>query len=327
MARQLELITRILQSSKLDLAVAAWEIMLMKSLNDAEMLLVLQKLTMDIHTLLPNKETWLTQAATQGKYDICEYLLKQGADPNLCNGFEEPPLISAAKGGSLRLVDMLIHYGANPLKRDKQDQTPLMWAASAGAPSLVQRFVSLGNNMDDGNKYGHTAIIRASQSPNLETVKCLLDMGCDIQGALKAFIIRRRYEALQLLLEYGANPNEVCSKSGGTPFQFAACEGDLRIIKLLLQYGADPHVTGNDGETALMCAAEFGHGSVIDILLSQQVDLSLCDVEGKTAVDYAQKQGQTYIKRKLMLQGGRKGNDRIVYFQPYRTPQKSQPRI
>jgi len=47
----------------------------------------------------------------------------------------------------------------------------------------------------------------------------------------------------------------------------AACGGHARVIRLLLEYGADPNLTRNDGFTALALAAFFGHAETVATLM------------------------------------------------------------
>jgi len=42
---------------------------------------------------------------------------------------------------------------------------------------------------------------------------------------------------------------------GQSPFLRAALSGDITVMRLLLEHGADPNITTNDGATPLMAAA------------------------------------------------------------------------
>jgi uncharacterized protein len=49
---------------------------------------------------------------------------------------------------------------------------------------------------------------------------------------------------------------------------FAASEGQLENIKLLLKYNADPWLKDVDGDNALTFALKNGHKNVVDLLSS-----------------------------------------------------------
>ena len=68
------------------------------------------------------------------------------------------------------------------------------------------------------------------------------------------------------MLEHGADVNRGVKSSS---LHYAACFGRPNIVKLLLQYGADPELRDEDGHTPLEKAQERGdewHRQVIEIL-------------------------------------------------------------
>ena len=72
------------------------------------------------------------------------------------------------------------------------------------------------------------------------------------------------YEAVQLLLEKGADINKV-DNDGATPLISAAMSGHKDVVELLLAAGADKSVEDNWG-TALDAARESGHAEVAALL-------------------------------------------------------------
>ena len=71
---------------------------------------------------------------------------------------------------------------------------------------------------------------------------------------------------MEYLLEHGADVNRGVKSSS---LHYAACFGRPNIVKLLLQYGADPELRDEDGHTPLEKAQERGdewHRQVIEIL-------------------------------------------------------------
>lgn len=80
------------------------------------------------------------------------------------------------------------------------------------------------------------------------------------------------------------------STSGETALHMAACEMHPDIVKLLLDYGADPNARTVDGRTPLMEAALWGRSENVKLLLDHGADKSIqCVLRGAgfVAVDFA----------------------------------------
>uniref|UniRef100_A0AAY4D1E3 Uncharacterized protein n=1 Tax=Denticeps clupeoides TaxID=299321 RepID=A0AAY4D1E3_9TELE len=75
-----------------------------------------------------------------------------------------------------------------------------------------------------------------------------------------------RSKFTQLLLEKGADVNGR-DDNGRTALSLACELGHLDVVKLLVQFSADPEVTDAWGNSALMYAAYGGHTPVLDFLL------------------------------------------------------------
>ena len=86
--------------------------------------------------------------------------------------------------------------------------------------------------------------------------------------------------------------------TGSTPFVLAARTGDLPLMKLLLDLGADPFITNADNSTALLAAAgigDLGSGQqsagteaeaieAVKLLLERGADINVVDENRETAM-------------------------------------------
>ena len=78
-------------------------------------------------------------------------------------------------------------------------------------------------------------------------------------------------ESVRALIEAGGQVNQQ-DKQGWAPLNWAAGKGDLEIVELLLQHGADPFVVGRDLRTPQMIALAAGQSEVVKALRRAEAD-------------------------------------------------------
>ena len=98
------------------------------------------------------------------------------------------------------------------------------------------------------------------------------------------------YEIAKLLLEYGADVsakykgNSEGKGKGYTALLYAAGSGDEKLIKLLVDYGAEINYQAEDGVNALMLACTYENISHVKFLLENGADVNAVDMQGKNAL-------------------------------------------
>ncbi|CAG9819940.1 unnamed protein product [Phaedon cochleariae] len=100
-------------------------------------------------------------------------------------------------------------------------------------------------------------------------------------------------EIVKLLLDHDASTNIVDSK-GSSPLHLAAWSGNVEIVRLLLSGPAicNVNLTTKDDETALHCAAQYGHTNVVSLLLQHACDPGIRNCRGETALELAAQYGR-----------------------------------
>jgi ankyrin repeat protein len=91
------------------------------------------------------------------------------------------------------------------------------------------------------------------------------------------------------LIERDADVN----KPGWTPLHYAATNGHLAIIELLLENHAYVDAESPNGTTPLMMAAHYGSPEAVKLLLEAGADPRLKNQLGLTAIDFAQRANRT----------------------------------
>lgn len=95
-------------------------------------------------------------------------------------------------------------------------------------------------------------------------------------------------DIVRLILDAGADPGRRCGCAGAeTALWTAALLGDADMLSVLLVAGADPNAAAFAGATPLVVAAQRGHHEITRTLLGAGADPSLADAAGRTAADWS----------------------------------------
>lgn len=154
----------------------------------------------------------------------------------------EEEMRQAALDGETARVISLLKAGVNVDAADQEGHTALMFASFNGHSEIVLALIGEKALVDRRDLLGRTALLYAATGPFPETVK--------------------------ILLEKGAQPNNVDSEEHFSPLMHAAAEGHLEVVKILLEYGADPTLTDVDNDNAESFARQAGHVQVAEFLHS-----------------------------------------------------------
>ena len=98
-----------------------------------------------------------------------------------------------------------------------------------------------------------------------------------------------------MLLERGAQVN----KSGWTPLHYAATGPEPRLVRLLIDRGAELNARSPNGTTPLMMAAQYGAEDSVNLLLERGADPKLRSDLKLGVVDFALKAGRNVLAAKL----------------------------
>jgi uncharacterized protein len=128
---------------------------------------------------------------------------------------------------------------------------------------------------------------RTTTSPTPEAAQQLLKLrGYEFdEKSFHAAVSARDMMSINAFLDAGINPNAQNATDGRTALINAAARGDLEVVKVLVQRGADVNVKDKQGYTALFHAIEAMYDDVALVLLSQPgLDPNARGLNGSTAL-------------------------------------------
>jgi ankyrin repeat protein len=262
-------------------------------------------------------------SVAQGHAEIADLLIKNGADV----------------GARSKIWYQLENTAGNTnpsgnFKMAHGGSSAIMFAARIGNIDVARVLLDSGSNVNDNAASGVTVLTQAAHSGHQDLAIFLLERGADPNAidsgytALHAAVLRSEVDLVEALLEHGAiidtpvehgSPGRRFSADysirsqliGRDAFWMAAKYGEVEILKILLDAGADPLVREDDGITALQVAMG-NSGSSLDwrrdrignqeldsedeerrtyelarILIDEGVDVNAKDSRGRSAIHHA----------------------------------------
>ncbi|RKK21198.1 hypothetical protein BFJ67_g17408, partial [Fusarium oxysporum f. sp. cepae] len=152
----------------------------------------------------------------------------------------------------------------------------------------------------DSVKPYHTPISWACEEGHLAIAAFILDQGAQvIVDELVRFVKNGNIEVVKMLLEKGANPR-TADNYGSTPLHLVSQNGHLEIAKMLLEKGANARAATKNGWTPLHLASKNGHLETARILLEKGADAAAADNDGWTPLHDASRNGHLEIAKILL---------------------------
>lgn len=146
------------------------------------------------------------------------------------------------------------------------------------------------------------AFFQAALNGDLATIETALKNNLSVdtldhekRTALMLAAYNGHHAIVRLLIEKGADVNRT-DNNNRTALMFASTGPFAATVSELLNAGADPNIADNvEKWTAIMMAASEGQLEVLKLLEANGADLSMVDVDGESAYDFAKANGHQAV--------------------------------
>src|SRR5581483_268266 len=212
-------------------------------------------------------------------------LIKQHADVNAPEADGTTALHWAARQDDREMADLLIKAGANVKTANRYGVTPLYLACVNGSAPMIAKLLDAGADANSATAEGETALMTVARTGNVDAAKVLLAHGADVnskeqwrqQTPLMWAVAECHPEVAQELIAHGAEvntkqvtwqwerqvtkePREKWMPLGGlTPLHFAARQGCVAGVGVLVKAGAQINATNPNGFSPLLLAIINAH--------------------------------------------------------------------
>ena len=207
---------------------------------------------------------------------------------------ELPPLIEAAKARDWAGVEGLLEKGTDPNEVAPDGATALHWASYWDEVEAASALLEAGADVNDQLPDGTSALVLAATNAHWQLGMALVDGGADPNASGQGWtalhvmtwvrrpnfgfnppgpVVTGNLDSLgfaRQLVARGADVNagmtaepkngyrNALNRLGATPLLMAARLADAPLMRVLVELGADPTLTNEDGTTVLMVASGVG---------------------------------------------------------------------
>ncbi|KAM9163470.1 LOW QUALITY PROTEIN: transient receptor potential cation channel subfamily A member 1 [Pangshura tecta] len=245
--------------------------------------------------------TPLHWAAKKNQVESVKLLLSRGANPNIINSSMMAPLHIAVQCLHNEIVKVLVQHSSTDVNLEGETgNTPIILACYKENPEALTLLLENGGKLCKSNKTGCMPVHAAAFSGAKACMEIILKKGEELGHSTESHInftnngkcspLHLAVQSgdlgmIKMCIEYGAQidlkQNEKC-----TALHFAATQGATEIVKLMISsYAGDESiidaVDGNK-ETLLHRTALFDHYELAEYLISMGANIDSLDIEGRS---------------------------------------------
>ena len=225
--------------------------------------------------------------------DTTKLLLGAGAQATLANRYGLTPLAIAAGNGNAAMIGVLADAGADVNAPDPAGDTPLMNAARVGRIDAVTALLDRGATINATDAtFQQTALMVAVRENHADVVKLLIARGASVNaktrtGRTPPWVLPNSVPGFGhgIGIVRGGLPargSRPPIPGGMTPLLYAARDGRLDVVRMLLDAGANINERDANDIPPLITAITNNHPDVARFLIDRGADIKAVDWYGRT---------------------------------------------
>lgn len=190
-----------------------------------------------------------------------------------------------------KVIYLVVLYGFSFAHAGSYDD--FFTAVQRDDAATVQSLLARGFDANTVDPRGLHGLYLALREPSLKVAQVLVDwpktdvnvLNSKGESALMMAALGGRQAIAEKLIKRGADVN----KTGWAPLHYAASNGHLALMALLLENSAYIDAESPNGTTPLMMAAMYGTPEGVKLLIDEGADPQLKNQQGLTALQFAQR--------------------------------------
>lgn len=202
-------------------------------------------------------------------------LLDNGADINHLNHAGENALLIACYETNRMLAKLLVEKGADVFTSNNSGHSPIWYACSNNQKEIVSLFLDHGVDVNFSKPVAEDT---SSMNDYLDWIVSATNIAVD-----SSFTLNSSYS-------YG----------GESLLHIATKKGNLSMVKLLIDAGANINIQDESGNTPLHYSAASGKKDVVKYLLENKADATIVNVKEQKAIDYSNVKGFNEITELIL---------------------------
>jgi ankyrin repeat protein len=232
-----------------------------------------------------SKQTPLHHAASNGHKDIVAYLLEMGAQIDGMDQDGETALHLASSRGHTAVAELLLRAGSDPELPNKSKFSVMHMSSQLKDSEFIEQILRMVPKIEINPKdsMNYTPLHIAAMKGLSDTVRILLEFGADATArdnnnkdlpihlaALESY----KDVVCQLMVKEHVDARGF---HGRTALYFAAQQGHMGVVRMLLDHGVDADIADSSGSRPIYACLANGHEDIALLFLEQdlQVDFEV----------------------------------------------------